>query len=488
MRFPEYLRHLLTSRRLNVSDAARIIRVERSTLSRAVNGTRLPKWNVISQLSDCLQLTPDEARRLHALYNEAAMGEDAYRILERVKELIMSLCRFNRFAWEDQASIVRTGTASDPYDGIGGALIKSGFITGSASIEMAISALVREEAQAESGIVEMMMPADNKALLSRLTRECHQIGGIKIEHLVNYVVTRDESGADVLNGLDILEYALQMMMSYGSDYHPYFLYSDSAHSSDALPNLIVTGKRLMRISSDYTCAEISSNPNAVQYYRSHIQKLKSVCRPFIKFQFDPMQMMLDYSKVNANVACQTIMNHPCTGQYITEEIIESAVYEDLPEREAICKMAAQYFAGMAQSSARNTTFFTRTGVRDFLKTGVISDVPSGVSRPLSPEHRREIIRRFTDDVRKGRISAWLIDETMLSIPPNLTIGTSEYPVGVFFSKQMAEQKTPYFSIVVMERIIAQALYDFMMYLPSSNFVLDKQETLNCLQQCLEEDG
>ena len=52
MRFPEYLRHLLTSRRLNVSDAARIIRVERSTLSRAVNGTRLPKWNVISQLSD----------------------------------------------------------------------------------------------------------------------------------------------------------------------------------------------------------------------------------------------------------------------------------------------------------------------------------------------------------------------------------------------------------------------------------------------------
>ena len=40
----------------------------------------------------------------------------------------------------------------------------------------------------------------------------------------------------------------------------------------------------------------------------------------------------------------------------------------------------------------------------------------------------------------------------------------------------------------MERIIAQALYDFMMYLPSSNFVLDKKETLECLRQCLEEDG
>ena len=68
----------------------------------------------------------------------------------------------------------------------------------------------------------------------------------------------------------------------------------------------------------------------------------------------------------------------------------------------------------------------------------------------------------------------------------LTIGTSEYPVGVFFSNQIAELNIPYFSIIVTERSIAQALYDFMMYLPTSNFVHDQQETLAVLQQCLNE--
>ena len=76
---------------------------------------------------------------------------------------------------------------------------------------------------------------------------------------------------------------------------------------------------------------------------------------------------------------------------------------------------------------------------------------------------------------------------MLSIPPNLTIGTSEYPVAVFFSKQIAEQNTPYFSTIVTERFIAQALYDFMINLTSSQFVRSREETLACLQRCLDEE-
>ena len=332
----------------------------------------------------------------------------------------------------------------------------------------------------------MLMPTDNKILLNWLTNECRAVSGIRIEHLVSYVVTGDENdGANVLNGLDILEYALQMMLANGSNYHPYFLYSDSVHTSDALPNLILTSERLIRISSDYTRAEVSSDQEAIQYYRFHIQQLKTVCRPFIKFQFDPARMMQDYGKVNANVACQTIMSHPCTGQYITEEIIQASVYENLPNRDMICNMAAQYFAGMAMSSARNTSYFTRNGVKDFLKTGVINDIPSGIYRPLSPKYRREIIERLIADIQRGHVSALLLDEAMFPIPPNLTIGTSEYPVGVFFSNQTAEQNTPYFSIIVTERVIAQALYDFMMYLPTSGFVRDQQETLDCLRQCLD---
>lgn len=484
MKFPEYLRHLITSRGLNVSDTARIVRVERSTLSRAVNGTRLPKWSIISQLSDCLQLTPEEARKLRALYNEAAMGENAYRIRERVKNLILSLCSPTGFSGnpspsDGKSAAVSFGSTRDTFP-------SNGFTIGAANVQTAISAAIHEEEQIGGNNILMLMPPDNKVLLDWLTNECRAVGGIMIEHLVYYVVTGDDDGTDVLNGLDILEFALNMMLADGGNYHPFFLYSDSVNTADALPNLIVTSKRLLRISRDYTRAEVSSNHEAIQYYRFHIQQLKAFCRPFIKFQFDPMEMMQDYSKVNTGVACQTIMNHPCTGQYITEEIIQTSLLENLPDRDVICKMAIQYFSGMAASFSKNTSFFTKSGIRDFLKTGVINDVPREIYHPLSMKYRREIIEHLIDDIRSGRASAWLIDETILSIPPNLTIGTSEYPVGVFFSNQIAELNIPYFSIIVTERSIAQALYDFMMYLPTSNFVHDQQETLAVLQQCLNE--
>ena len=476
MKFPEYLRYLISSRGLNVSEVARMTHVERSTLSRAVNGARLPKWNVVSQVSDCLRLTPDEAYKLRAYYNEIAMGEDAYRVRERVMDLILDLC-------SPKSSSGRHMTASDRAN----AFAREGFMIGQVDVQAVMRSVIREAEQSTDAHVLMSMPPDNKEYLNWLSDECRAANGIRIEHLVYYKISRDESVSNVLNGLDILEYALEMMLADGNNYHPFFLYSDGAHTTDALPNVIVTDRRLLRISDDYTRAELSSNPEAIQYYRFHITQLKAVCRPFIKFQYNPMDMMRDYSAVNAGVACQPIMNHPCTGQYITEEIIKSAMYENLPGYDTIYKMAVQYFDGLAKSAPKNTSFFTETGVKDFLKTGVISDVPSGVSRPLQPAYRREIIGRLIEDIRNDHVSAWLIDETMLSIPPNLTIGTSEYPVAVFFSKQIAEQNTPYFSTIVTERFIAQALYDFMINLTSSQFVRSREETLACLQRCLDEE-
>ena len=486
MKFSDYLRHLITSRGLNVSDAARIVRVERSTLSRAVNDARLPKWNIVSQLSDCLQLTPDEARTLRALYNEAAMGENAYRVRERVKQLILSLCSPNS-GLENTLPSKKGSGAVDLFDGIRGAFSEDDFIVGAANVQTAIRAAIREEEQAADAGVTMLMPPDNKMLLSWLTGECRMAQGIRIEHLVYYSVTGNEDGVDALNGLDILDFAIHMMLADGRNYQPFFLYSDSVYTADALPYLVVTSKRLLRISRDYTRAEVSSNREAIQYYRYHIRQLKALCRPFIRFQFDPMEMMREYGKVNTGVACQTIMNHPCTGQYITEEMVQASVLEDLPDRDRICAMAVQYFANMAATSSRNTSFFTKTGVRDFLRTGVINDVPRGIYHPLVPKYCREIVERLIDDIQSGHASAWLIDENMMTIPPNLTVGTSEYPVGVFFSNQIAEQNTPYFGIIITERIIAQALYDFMTYLTTSSYVRDQEETLAFLRQCLEEE-
>ena len=485
MLFSEYLRQLIESKGLNVSEAARMIHVERSTLSRAVNGTRLPKLTVVSQLSDALRLKPIEIRELHALYNEALIGGDAFRIRERVRKLILTLCDMSTFFEESKTTVISKTDMRGQSDAGKGSPAAYEFKAGTSKVQDAICAAIREAEREGDPSVLLYMPADNEALLSMLANECRAVGGLKIEHLVRYNTSGNESVTDVLNGLDILDYVLRMMLADGMNYQSFFLYCSNDYATEALPNILMTEKRLLRISQDYTRVEVSLNQETIQYYRRHICQLKEFCRPFIQYQYDPMQMMRDYNQFNTGVACQTLMCQPGLGQYVTDEVIHVTARHDLPNRDLICTMASKYFSGMAATSYKNTFFFTKDGVRDFMETGIISDIPTEVYIPMPPAIRREMLGHLIEDIRKKHVSAWLINETLLPIPSHLTIGTSDYPVAVFFSRQIAEKNIPYFSIVVGERIIAKALYDFIMYLPTSTYVYEEHEALDFLEKYLQ---
>ncbi len=103
---------------------------------------------------------------------------------------------------------------------------------------------------------------------------------------------------------------------------------------------------------------------------------------------------------------------------------------------------------------------------------------------LNPNEAREMLGHLIEDIRRNHVSTWLIDETLLPIPSYLTIGMSDHPVAVFLSRQIAKKHIPYFSIVIGESIIDKALYDFIMYLPTSKYVHEPQEALDFLESYL----
>lgn len=64
LRFGTYLRSLLDSREISISELSRISGVERTSLQKSITGNRMLARDAVEKLIWSLQLTPEESEKL----------------------------------------------------------------------------------------------------------------------------------------------------------------------------------------------------------------------------------------------------------------------------------------------------------------------------------------------------------------------------------------------------------------------------------------
>lgn len=89
--------------------------------------------------------------------------------------------------------------------------------------------------------------------------------------------------------------------------------------------------------------------------------------------------------------------------FITDDFLEKAVYPQIPQREAFIRQASFLLRENKKllTPGHFSIYFTLPGLKQFLDTGRIYEIPEEVYRPLLPEERKALLEAMLSYCQKG---------------------------------------------------------------------------------------
>ena len=173
------------------------------------------------------------------------------------------------------------------------------------------------------------------------------------------------------------------------------------------------------------------------------------------------------------------------GKFYTMQLIEKKVKKDLPFREQLVRESQKRFSDLAQVTGNYYTFFTRDGLQEFLLNGIIYDIPQQVIDALSVEERLVLVKGLRDAVADDSVTGRIINDERLTLPRYLSFCVNAKNKVDIFTLQRHENDEQFYNIHIDEPLRGRKFMDFVLFLPKSEYVLDKEETLRIIDDLLE---
>lgn len=96
---------------------------------------------------------------------------------------------------------------------------------------------------------------------------------------------------------------------------------------------------------------------------------------------------------------RVITNNFCAVAFMTRSEFEELAREDLPERGYLINTTYEYYRTFFESIDTHKFIISYDGLADFCNTGIIHEMPSAYSRPLSIETRYNILKRVAQFIK-----------------------------------------------------------------------------------------
>lgn len=266
--FSEMLARFVDSKSIKIYQLANLCGIERSWLQKMLTGKRKPAdQEQVMNLSQALALTYTETQQLMNAYRILEMGEENWLRRNSVLKLLKSF-RIDENPLQIETPALEFSLSPS---------CSSQIFHSAAAVNRALHFVLLQESSDPKGFVRIMVQPQFSFLFNCLS--VISFDNIPIEHYLCL-------DSDPKTEIDNLEYIRQIipLMLNCRGYVPYGYYDHASSlfgSSAFLPNIILTSRYLMRISSDYSEAVISNHPQMLQlcqkYFDSRTSRT-SYCR------------------------------------------------------------------------------------------------------------------------------------------------------------------------------------------------------------------
>ncbi len=476
MTFGDLLRKLIEQSGNSISAAARGAEIERTTLQKALSGERTLPYPAMKKLAAYLRLTPHEQKIFCEYYDMQIQGPSSFESRKTIVRILRELSRLP-IPEEKQKLVltVRPGSEVEEKE-------EQKLITGVYAVRNRIRRMIDMELQEKNPELLLFMPADDGFTMYYLYNVLSEYEtSLEITHIIPYGAAGESQGKE---GLEILERVLPLALTAATRYHSYFYYNKYEVVATPFPYYLITAAGVLLISENYETACLLSSREMLEHFRYFFRQAAEQCSPLLQVQQNIFEILQTYAETVEKSSYYTFMRQPCLGKLYTPELIEKKIRQGIPFREKLVEESKKRFSELAETTGDYYTFFTEEGLREFLDTGVICDIPREAIDVLSMEERIFLLEKFRDAVADDSITGRMISDEQLVLPAYLSFSVSARNKLDIFTLQRYAGDERFYNIHIDEPFLGGKFMDFVLFLPKSEYVRSKEETLRRIDEML----
>lgn len=388
--FSILLSEFITSKDIPVYPLTQYCSLDRSTMYKYIGGKRLPpRQELVEKIADYMRLSPSEREKLITAWNIENVGADTYYNRQNVRDFILNFPDISKISPVIAPPLSFGGTKTE--------LPACDALTSLSEVNAAICRIILKEAEKEDGRLALLLQPDNDYLFHFLTGLGEADCSLSIEHILclnNTVqLNRGSQSSNLLYLQKILPLYIRSM-----NYNVYYYYDsvDSHFSSfNGLPCLILTSEAAVACTSDFQSGILYSQSEIIRLLRNLFEEYKEKCSLLLQ-AFKSLTDELDAVQNSSHQPGETsylLLAEPCLVPFITPELVEKYLYPDLPNRESFTAILPQFLASRREALLQKNChiLYTLDGVRQFLKSGRLYEIPQDICPPFLPEDRKKLL-------------------------------------------------------------------------------------------------
>ncbi len=396
--FSELLKEFLEEKNKNVISMAKYCDTDKSTMYKFLKASRTPaSEELVRKMSAYLQLTPNEERKFLEAYQIAVNGKAVYFRRKEVEAFLRAPLMVH-----DMTAAFRVVKEEKPLRNVR-------LTEDQNDVESFLYEVLLSEAEKGNGKVQLYITDADERSSRFLALTLRKYPDLAMDYIVminddSFEYSREDSGHMNLRKLK----CILPMSVLGDNKNFYYQYGTVSVGADRyLPyftNILLGEDKAILFSGSQKKAMCITDAELCNEYRKLFEETMSVSKKLIVFADDLEQMFhymaeLSFRNLDAKMIFEMC---PCFFKDVNEELLRKKIVPGIPEREALISEVLAYTKHnrSVMQSGKVTMIHCFEGYRDFMKNGLLRDVPSKMYIPLDMEERISMLERYISSIKK----------------------------------------------------------------------------------------
>lgn len=416
-KFSSALSSLIQEKGETVRGIARRLGVSPSTLIKICNGSRSPRTQtqMLNRLYDILMLTPQQRKQLATAQQAALLGPGVYATRMALKDMIENMqpqasARFESLPICKMPAQRIAQTAGETGD------LLSAFISSAARL---------------SHKLDLALSVTQPSLLLDL-RHALASTPVKVRQLQLLQTAESVQSTENAHNISCISALISLLLTQrcsGAAFDTHYYYGRGLFSNDnplLLPNLLISPGQILCCSVDYTHAIYSRDDALYHYFSEEFEKQFRGSRSLAildqNLQDQVARMVAALDSASGSRLLLALEWQPCFLYFMDKNLLYLLAKKHLPQARSLIDFYYNVFLKRLQLHPTYISYFTLTGLRDFIRTGVFRELPAEFADCVAPpEIRRALLQKMSAACRRGEIVLGVVREDEFQIPKNIQL-------------------------------------------------------------------
>jgi transcriptional regulator with XRE-family HTH domain len=263
-------------------------------------------------------------------------------------------------------------------------------------------------------------------------------------------------------------------------YQAYFYYGSYDEKTTIgllFPYYVIFNDTVMILSSDLETAILCKSQLFVNSYKTEFYNHLIKCQIFVQTAGNYNDYYMQFlTKADYGEQEYWFKHQPCILSVANLELLNAFLCKDIDNREYILNLIKKRINKLPNSSENLYHFFTEKGLIEFIETGISTDLPPINTRIIPIPLRLSLIKKLKDVCKSDQQLLRIINHKNLKAPDCYFIQLANNQVNII------NYTNSWKILSISETGIYYAFLDFISYLPTSQYVYSKDETLAILDK------